>query len=69
MHRFRNLGEDLWHLFADDPRVSVDLAEVDKAMSSFQVETRKSLRKKTAAQVFEVVHEHGLGSHCVVKSQ
>ena len=37
LHRFRNFGEDLWRAFRDDDRVSLDIDEVDRAITHFTV--------------------------------
>jgi hypothetical protein len=55
IHRLRNFGEDLFHMFRDDGRVPIDLDEIDRATGQFSIVVKHRRQLHRTLQAIEPV--------------
>ena len=58
IHRWRNFGETVCTTFQDDPRIEVDMNEVERSVYRFHLLVRAGLKKRVRAEIHAISQQH-----------
>ena len=58
IHRIHNFGEDLWRIFRDNKRVSIDIGEIDRCVDEITFSARGPYVRRVVKEAEMVMREH-----------